>query len=343
MTEVIPMLEKAAIFKQKLSDYEQAIQNTAQLLADDQPLNNDLYQYLYSKAVTVVYLAHDLLSEKSDLPKEEKLYLAKLMKDKILPYILQTGTASRFCTKPLGYAGDYLTLENIYRNVETGSTPIGIVVDRMHLDAPTSIVVRNRRKLIGDKLYELFQKQQPTEDAPMTMLCIASGSAREVYDLYENICNQNALKINALKTILLDFDKEALEFCGNWRDEKGWTAQISLVQETILNLIIGRSKVQILPQDVVYSIGLIDYFQEKHVIKLLNFIHSILKPNGTVILGNFHSKNIYKEYLDEVVDWKLIHRTEADMQRMFMSSKFQKTGDIFFEGEGLNMFIQVRK
>jgi extracellular factor (EF) 3-hydroxypalmitic acid methyl ester biosynthesis protein len=343
MTEVIPMLEKATLFKQKLSDYEQEIQNTIQLLADDKPLSNDFYKYLYSKATAVVYLAHDLLSEKSDLPKDEKLYLAKLMKDKILPYVLQTGTASRFCTKPLGYAGDYLTLENIYRNVETGSTPIGIVVDRMHLDAPTSIVVRNRRKLIGDKLYELFEKQQPTADEPMTMLCIASGSAREVYDLYETIYNQNDLKINALKTILLDFDKEALGFCGNWRDEKGWTEPISLVQETILNLIIGRSKVQILPQDVVYSIGLIDYFQEKHVIKLLNFIYSILKPNGTVILGNFHSKNIYKEYLDEVVDWKLIHRTEADMQRMFMASKFQKTGTIFFEGEGLNMFIQVHK
>jgi SAM-dependent methyltransferase len=343
MTEVIPILEKAALFKQKLSDYEKAIQNTTQLLAEGKPLTQDLYAYLYSKAVAVVYLAHDLLSEKSDLPKEEKLYWAKWMKDKILPYVLQTGTASRFCTKPLGYAGDYLTLENIYRNVETGSTPIGIVVDRMHLDAPTSIVVRNRRKLIGDKLYDLFKKQQPTEQVPMTLLCIASGSAREVFDLYQNIDNHNSFNINSLKTILLDFDKEALNFCGNWRDEEGWTEHISLVQETILNLIIGRSKVQIIPQDVVYSIGLIDYFQEKHVIKLLNFIYSILKPNGSVILGNFHSKNIYKEYLDEVVDWKLIHRTETDMHRMFMASKFQKTGDIFFEGEGLNMFIQVRK
>jgi extracellular factor (EF) 3-hydroxypalmitic acid methyl ester biosynthesis protein len=343
MIEVIPMLDKATIFKQKLLDYEQEIQNTAQLLANDQPISSDLYNRLYAKAVAVVYLAHDLLSEKANLPKEAKQNLANCMRDKILPYVLQTGTASRFSTKPLGYAGDYLTLENIYRNIETGSTPIGIVVDRMHLDAPTSIVVRNRRKLIGDKLYDLFGNQKPTTDAPIQILCIASGSAREIFDLYQTITHHNTFKINDLKTILLDFDKHALDFCKDWRDENGWTSQISLVQETILNLITGRSKVQIAPQDVVYSMGLIDYFQEKHVIKLLDFIHSILKPNGTVILGNFHSRNIYKEYLDEVVAWKLIHRTEADMHRMFMASKFRKTGEIFFEGEGLNMFIQVRK
>jgi SAM-dependent methyltransferase len=236
-----------------------------------------------------------------------------------------------------------LTLEKIYQDIETGSTPIGKVVDRMHLDAPTSIVVRNRRKLIGDKLYDLFKNQKNTTDIPMNILCIASGSAREIFDLYQNITQHNTFKINDLKTILLDFDKHALDFCKTWRDENNWSSSITLVQETILNLMTRRSKIQIEPQDVVYSMGLIDYFQEKHVIKLLDFIHSILKPNGIVILGNFHSKNIYKEYLDEVVAWKLIHRTEADMHRMFMASKFQKTGAIFFEGEGLNMFVQVRK
>ncbi|MEN9611378.1 MAG: hypothetical protein RLZZ628_2192 [Bacteroidota bacterium] len=343
MIEVVPMLDKATVFKQKLLDYEQEIQKTTYLLANDQPISDDLYQRLYAKAVSVVYLAHDLLSEKSDLPKKEQQDLAKLMKDKILPYVLQTGTASRFSTKPLGYAGDYLTLEKIYQDIETGSTPIGKVVDRMHLDAPTSIVVRNRRKLIGDKLYDLFKNQKNTTDIPMNILCIASGSAREIFDLYQNITQHNTFKINDLKTILLDFDKHALDFCKTWRDENDWSSSITLVQETILNLMTSRSKIQIAPQDVVYSMGLIDYFQEKHVIKLLDFIHSILKPNGIVILGNFHSKNIYKEYLDEVVAWKLIHRTEADMHRMFMASKFKKTGAIFFEGEGLNMFIQVRK
>jgi hypothetical protein len=36
---------------------------------------------------------------------------------------------------------------------------------------------------------------------------------------------------------------------------------------------------------LVYSIGLIDYFSDRFVVSLLDYIHGLLKPGGSAILG----------------------------------------------------------
>ena len=328
--------ERVLILYQKIEDYKRATIEIEADLRDDEPIDADLYQTFYSKALAIVYLLHDILGDNSSLSKEEKTELGAHIQREIIPIILQTDTTSRFYTKPLGYAGDYLVLEMIYNDRESGSTLLGRVVDRMHLDASTSKAVKNRRKLLADELLAAFENGNRE---PLSIMCISSGPAREIFDLLKNV-GADASKIHAT---LIDFDTEALGFCEKWRNENGWQNQIDLVQETILNLIAGRSKVQIAPQDVVYSIGLIDYFQEKHVVKLLNYIHSILKPDGKVILGNFYKDNVFKEYMDSVLEWRLIHRDETDMNRMLQQSKFGKSGRIFFEGERMNMFVECVK
>ena len=90
--------------------------------------------------------------------------------------------------------------------------------------------------------------------------------------------------------------------------------------------------------------GLIDYFKDRFVIALLDYIYELLKPGGKVILGNFHSNNPAKAFLDHILEWKLIHRTEEDMNRLFAASKFKKpcTG-IAFEESGVNLFASCSK
>ena len=89
------------------------------------------------------------------------------------------------------------------------------------------------------------------------------------------------------------------------------------------------------PQDLVYSIGLIDYFDDRMVIKMLDFIYDVLAPGGRVILGNFHPSNQTRALMDYLLEWRLIHRTEADMDRLFAASKFKSPStNIRFEASG---------
>jgi hypothetical protein len=43
--------------------------------------------------------------------------------------------------------------------------------------------------------------------------------------------------------------------------------------------------------------------------------------------------------MDHVLDWRLIHRTEDDMDRLFAASAFGRTcTNIRFEEQGINLF-----
>ena len=90
--------------------------------------------------------------------------------------------------------------------------------------------------------------------------------------------------------------------------------------------------------------NLIDYLQDEHIIRLLDWIYDQLLPAGTVILGNFDAANPDKAFMDHILGWRLIHRTEEDMHRLFEQSAFRRRCTrIFFEAENVNMFAECVK
>ena len=144
--------------------------------------------------------------------------------------------------------------------------------------------------------------------------------------------------------ICLDIDLQALAFVADWRDKAGLKSRIQLLNQNLISLALGREKLQVPPQDLVYSIGLIDYFDDRLVIKMLDFIYEVLAPGGRVILGNFHPRNQTRALMDYLLEWRLIHRTEADMDRLFAGSKFKSVAaSTRFESAGVNLFSECVK
>jgi SAM-dependent methyltransferase len=142
----------------------------------------------------------------------------------------------------------------------------------------------------------------------------------------------------------MDIDLQALAFVDEQRSQLKLNGQITLVNENLIALFLGRSSLRLEPQDLIYSIGLIDYLNDKLVGKLLQFAHQNLAPGGRVLLGNFHPRNPAKEFMDFVLEWNLIHRTEEDMHRLFRGSPFANDcSRIQFEGQGVNLFAECAK
>jgi extracellular factor (EF) 3-hydroxypalmitic acid methyl ester biosynthesis protein len=324
----------------RFNELKNVFASIEQNVAEGKKIMEATYNDLSRQVMAIVHIMHESLSEASDVSKEKKAQIIEEVRRFMLPTILQTETTARFFTKPLGYAGDYVAIENIYNCQEGGSTVIGKIVDRMHIEAQTALAVRNRKQLIANELCQFYQTMERSDspsfigNTSFNVMSIASGPAREINDLYRRIDPKK------VKTTLVDFDGEALDFCRQWIKENNWQNHISTLQTSIMNLMVGRTPFVIEPQNVVYSIGVIDYFQDKHVVKLLDYIHGILKPNGKVILGNFHKSNIFKEYMDNIMEWKLNHRSENDMESLLLQSKFGQKGRIFFEPSGLNMFLE---
>ena len=253
-----------------------------------------------------------------------------------LPYLLLTETAERFYSKPRGYAGDYWSIELMYRNQPSGTSRIGALVDRCFLTAPACAAVRNRRGLLAEEIASTIADRT---ESPAQISSLACGPASEVFDVFETVNDRSQAKFN-----LLDIDLQALAFVAERRDKSRLGRSISLISENLINLILGRSEAPVAKQDLIYSIGLIDYFNDKLVVKLLNLIHGMLDEGGRVILGNFHPRNSAREFSNHVLDWKLIHRTEDDMNRLFAASYFGRPcTNIRFEAEGINLFAECMK
>jgi hypothetical protein len=260
---------------------------------------------------------------------------AKLQHE-MLPYVLAPETADRFYSKPRGYAGDYLAIHRIYGNKAGGTGRLGAIVDRMFLDTPPSLAVRNRRVLLANEISATVNAGQ---NGAVKVMCMASGPATEVFDAFSLLQDKTRLKVT-----LMDIDLQALAFVDEIRTKQKLTNQMTLVNENLIALYLGRGKTKVEPQNLIYSIGLIDYLNDKLVNKLLQYAYDNLVPGGRVILGNFHPRNPAKEFMDYVLEWNLIHRTEEDMNRLFLNSAFKRPSTrILFENEGVNLFAECIK
>jgi len=247
------------------------------------------------------------------------------------PYILLTRIAERIYSKPRGYAGDYLTIEWMYRNETGGTGAAGPLIDAAILDRPAARAVRNRRHLLAREIVATAR----SADRPARVTSLACGPAEELFDTFSVGLDDPS----RLAASCIDIDLQALALVSDRLEREGIKRHVQLHQGNLVFLATGRQELDLEPQDLVYSIGLTDYFQDRFVIKLLDWIHDKLKPGGRVILGNFHPRNPDRGLMECVLDWHLIHRDEADMNRLFESSKFgAPCEEIRFEEEGVNLF-----
>ena len=279
---------------------------------------------------------NEQLGDGSPDPSAMKEKLGKRLRRELFPYILLAGTAERFHAKPRGYAGDFLTIEMIYRDAPSGSGRIGPLIDRCFLDLPAAQAVRNRRGLLAGEIGQVVAARGG-EAARVTSL--ACGPAEELFDVYAAIPDPSRL----LST-LVDVDLQALAFVCDRRDRLRLGRCMTPVQANLVHLARGKQRLPLQDQDLVYSVGLIDYFADRFVVALLDYIHQTLRPGGKVILGNFHPRNPSRAIMDHVLDWRLIHRTEEDMDRLFLASRFRRPCTrVRFEAEGINLFAECVK
>jgi len=299
-------------------------------------LTEEQYQEFSTQSDELMYVCHSLLGDHSPLNEYVREQIGARLQHEMLPYVLTTKTADRFYSKPRGYAGDYLAIHQVYQNVPDGSGRLGPIVDRMFLDSPPARALRNRRSLLAR---EILSAVEARPDGLTRILCLASGPATEVFDAFSSLRDRKMLKAT-----LMDIDLQALAFVDEIRSKGKLAGQIALVNENLVALFLGRATTALEPQDLIYSMGLIDYLNDKLVGKLLQYAYDNLAPGGRVILGNFHPKNPAKEFMDFVLEWRLIHRTEEDMNQLFLSSPFRRPCTrILFEAEGIDLFAECRK
>ena len=95
-------------------------------------------------------------------------------------------------------------------------------------------------------------------------------------------------------------------------------------------------------QDIVYCMGLLDYVAEEQLGPLVHLLFSLVRPGGSLILGNMREPTDTFWPLECILDWRLIYRTE---EQILALSKMRgvKEALLSLEETGNNYILKLRK
>lgn len=269
---------------------------------------------------------------------ERKLY-ADFFRELVGSYYTSNPFIGRALVKPRGYAGDFEMMNQIYRDKFEGVTLFEMLMHRYGINESSSQSVKYRKGYLIDQI-----KRESRDKKSFVVASVACGPAREVVDFLGEVSVEESAKYTF---VMMDQDIEALVNAKRNIKEtiirRGLQCHTHFVPLSVKSILEGTDEAQVLELfefDMIYSAGLYDYLFQPVAQVLTQILCNSVKK-GLVIIGNFHPSNPTKTISELVADWRLIHRTEADMMDLIPDSKV-KSKTLHKDELGIDLFLEIR-
>jgi hypothetical protein len=203
---------------------------------------------------------------------------------------------------PRGYPGDAGLLDIIYRHRPGAGDELSERARRLHhaiqAGAPARSV-RHRRMLLADAIDEAAVATPGAE-----ILSVACGHLREAeWSL--------ALAGNSIsRFIAADQDRASLD-----RMEADYGERFPVIAPTPISVrdILGGKTRTLGRFNLVYAAGLYDYLPDAIAKALTRRLFGLLHPGGRLLLGNFSTGIAETAFMEAIMDWPLLWRTQAEI------------------------------
>jgi extracellular factor (EF) 3-hydroxypalmitic acid methyl ester biosynthesis protein len=274
----------------------------------------------------------------------------------------------RIINKPEGYTGDAEMMRIIYDSQFEGNTPFGMLMHKHATLCDACQAVRNRRHFLKQQIHSKKGK----------ILSIAAGPAMEMLDVLSTEQSKDTYHFHAFDHDIKTIQKVArqcsdprlqylvgnafnlikgnykvaiprkgmITFCQPRKDFKGINRFVSPVKYRFRSLEENN-------YDLVYSAGLYDYIKtysnehSKGTIALTEKLFRLVKPGGSLVIGNFSHKNPkdLKFVMEYICDWVLIHRTRQEMLDFAQTipDREIRNIEVLEEPLGINYFLKIDK
>lgn len=224
------------------------------------------------------------------------------------------GALQRRCyTKPLGYPGDYQIMNAFYDNVPRGSEPYSRLVDMLGLIAGRPVT--KRMHSVSDELEKLTNSHDRKH---FHVMSVGSGPAREFRRFFEKAeAHHPGFSITLVDTEPLALDCAIKNIYSSVKNGVS-SIMVSGMNTSFTDMLRPKSTFRHLPaQDFIYSAGLTDYLNTKLTRALLKKLYDLLRPGGTVLIGNINdSENGMYWSAEYAVDWSMYFRNMSDMEEI---------------------------
>lgn len=233
------------------------------------------------------FLAGALVSAKSG-----KAARAGLRAHQLHQILLLDPFVARAFNKSPGYAGDAGLIDMLVdRHLPEGTGDLGRQLFAVTSVSPLAQAMRDRVSHASTALRDKLR-------ADKSVLALACGHLREADGLKREDLSQ-----------LVAVDPEPLAL-----------ARIRAVHGDTVTTIAGDPLTYLRAAardgarfDYIYTSGLTDYLDDRAVSLLHHLMHRCLNPGGTLLVTNFLPDHMAVGWLDAVMNWPLVYRTETEL------------------------------
>ena len=258
----------------------------------------------------------------------------------LTPELLAGPIWRRSYEKPLGYPGDYQIMNYIYDGEALGETGFARLIHLLGIDV--GAFVHQRMELMRDFLMETVSECSPGP-GPIEITSLGCGPAREVVE-----CLALRRRPTPLRFTLVDHERaalaDAIERCAASRAGYGAPLEIEPIHASVFELTreprLGRDRLP--PQNLIYSVGLFDYFRRERCERLAAAMYERLAPGGRLIIGNMRAGTDMVWPLEFIEDWTLHYRTEAELAALAVPLGAASV-EVRRDRTGYNLFLIARK
>jgi hypothetical protein len=202
---------------------------------------------------------------------------------------------------PRGYPGDFETIEWLCTAENRGETPLAQVLEQCALASPIAQQHRNKVAFQTAAILEAMGRHDECR-----VLSLACGSNPDLRSIAGQVTG-------GARFVLCDGDPDALIFSSARLTEIG--DRCRFVHGFVPRVL--RSVRESGPYHLIFAGGLFDYLSDRLVARTLAIaLDALLAPGGRIVFTNIAAGNPFRLWLEYLADWRLIERSEEDIQRL---------------------------
>jgi|GEM_PF-1458541 len=250
------------------------------------------------------------------LTEEERERALEHHRSAVQPFFLQSPFVRRAVDKPLGYPGDYVTVEMIFDSEDRGVSTLARILTHYSVNCGPGKAHRARVPWLLGHLH----RQAEALGRPLRVLSFACGPEHTLRE-YTAMGGTGDFTLCDFDPAPLDFNRRQFEKLSRVPRNGVPPPQVNFVQLSTYYLLRQRDSQEKLrnpqgPMDVVIAAGILDYLKDNVVQRFLDIMSAQLAPGGLLLLTNLHQENPWQSFMEYVCDWYVIHRSKDEFQRL---------------------------
>jgi SAM-dependent methyltransferase len=250
--------------------------------------------------------------------------------------------------KPQGYAGDYRMMELGQTNILAGDSLFARFLHYYSQHTPLGQTIKARAGVAYEAAKEVIAL-----DRPVRIMSLACGPAVELRRLLADVKHF----AHPVEILLVDQDEDALRSCVTELNRvialRGDNPPVEFhclhfsLRQIIAPKKGGEQKLvkEVLSNvDLVYSMGLFDYLQQKLARRTTSSLFNLLAPQGRLLIGNLCRVPESTWMMEYGVAWHLVYRNKEEMFDLGSSIEQQScTVNVLDDTTGNCLFTDARR